>query len=352
VILLVTGGREYSMKPADWLRLDALHFPSSLSPEALARCYQMQVEHGGPTDAMLEAARRYPGPVTAVYEGEADGADTCARAWAESRGIPVRPFEVTRADWKEHGKAAGPRRNTTMLAAAMEEAEIVGGDVVLVVAFPGGPGTADMVEQAARARRQHPGAVRILDFRDGPAQRWTAEDVQAVQDTYESLRCGGDPEGYSWETAIMTRWLERGGQGMPLCSAHLWTMKGGKVELPTAACSYIGRYDHRHGIPEGVLANPFKLGEHDPETILERYRSHLRSAYQRHRGVQTALRTLKPWTLLVCWCHATRPCHGTVAADAIAQVQAAIELKAAGRDLPAPHWTTYKLANRPISAIG
>jgi hypothetical protein len=351
VILLVTGGREYSMKPADWLRLDALHFPSSLSPEALARCYQMQVEHGGPTDAMLEAARRYPGPVTAVYEGEADGADTCARAWAESRGIPVRPFEVTRADWKERGKAAGPRRNGAMLSAAMEEAEIVGGDVVVVVAFPGGTGTADMVEQAERAHRQHPGAVRILDFRGGPAQRWTAEDVQAVQDTYESLRCGGDPEGYSWETAIMTRWLERGGQGMPLCSAHLWS-SGGKIDLPTAACSYIGRYDHRHGIPEGVLANPFKLGEHDTATILERYRSHLRSAYQRHRGVQQALRTLKPWTLLVCWCHATRPCHGIVAADAIAQVQAAIELKAAGRDLPAPHWTAYKLANRPISAIG
>jgi hypothetical protein len=350
VILLICGGRDYSMKPHDWLRLDALHFPSALSPDALARCYQMQVEHGGPTDAMLEAARCYPGPVTAVYEGEADGADTCARAWAESRLIPARPFPVTPANWREHGKAAGPRRNGAMLSAAMEEASQAD-DVVTVVAFPGGTGTADMVEQAERARRKYPGAVRILDFRGGPAQRWTAEDVTAVRRSYEQLRDQREPEAWSWEAAIMGHWLERGGQGMPLCSAHLWS-SGGKIDLPTAACSYIGRYDHRHGIPEGVLANPFKLGEHAPETILERYRSHLRSAYQRHRGVQTALRTLKPWTLLVCWCHATRPCHGTVAADAIAQVQAAIELKAAGRALPAPHWTSYKLANRPISAIG
>ena len=344
MILLITGGRDYSMKPADWLRLDALHVPSTLPPDALARCYQLQVEHGGPTDAMLEAARRYPGPVTAVYEGEADGADTCGRAWAESRGIPVRPFP---ADWRPNGgpvdRSAGHRRNAEMLSAALEEASQAD-DVLVVAAFAGGTGTANMVELAEGARRRYPGAVRILDFRGGPAQRWTIEDVKLVQEAYEYLRTSGDPEGYSWETAIMTRWLERGGQGQPLCSAHLWTT-GGKVELPTAACLYIGRKDHRHGIPEGILANPLKVDAGaDIATQLERYRSHLRSAYKIHRGVQQALRTTKPWTLLVCWCHASRPCHGTVAADAIAQVQAQIELKAAGRDLPAAHWSAYKLA--------
>ena len=344
MILLITGGRDYSMKPADWLRLDALHFPSALPPDALARCYQLQVEHGGPTDAMLEAARRFPGPVTAVYEGEADGADTCARAWAESRGIPVRPFA---AEWRPGGgpvdRSAGPRRNAEMLEAALEEANL-GGDVLAVVAFPGGPGTDGMVKLAEGATARYPGAVRILDYRGGPAQRWTADDVQEVRRSYEQLRDQREPEAWSWEAAIMGHWIERGGQGMPLCSAHLWTT-GGKVALPTAACSYIGRRDHRHGIAEGVLHNPFKVDAGaDVTAQMERYRSHLRGAYRTDRGVQQALRTLKPWTLLVCWCHASRPCHGTVAADAAAQVQAAIELKGAGRELPAAHWSAYKLA--------
>ena len=294
MILLIAGGREYSMKPADWLRLDALHVPSTLPPDALARCYQLQVEHGGPTDAMLEAARRFPGPVTAVYEGEADGADTCGRAWAESRGIPVRPFE---AEWRPNGgpvdRSAGPRRNAEMLSAALEEASQAD-DVLVVAVFPGGTGTAGMVEFAEAARKRYPGAVRILDFQGGPAQRWTAEDVLDVQRSYQQLREQREPEGWAWEAAIMGRWIERGGQGQPLCSAHLWAT-GGKVELPTAACLYIGRKDHRHGIAEGILANPFKVDAGaDIATQLERYRSHLRSAYKIHRGVQAALRTTKP----------------------------------------------------------
>ena len=83
MILLVTGGRLYSMQPYDWLRLDALGS-------------------------------------TALYEGEADGADLCALGWARIRGIPVRRFP---ADWDAHGKAAGPMRNAAMLEAAREEAQ-------------------------------------------------------------------------------------------------------------------------------------------------------------------------------------------------------------------------------------
>ena len=346
MILLVTGGREYSMKPHDWLRLDALHFPSALPPEALAARHRLMVEHGGPSDEMLADARAYPGPVTAVYEGEADGADTCARAWAESRGITVRPFK---ADWRPNGgpvdRPAGHRRNAEMLAAAIGEAGWTG-DVVQVVAFPGGEGTKDMVAKAETVRARYPCAVRILDWRSGPAQRWTVDDVKACEEHYEHLRTGGDPEAYSWEMAIMHRWLERGAGGMPVCSAHLWTDHG-KVSLPTAGCTYIGRYDHRQGFAASPLANPFKSTGDADEGLLERYRSHLRSAYKINRPVQQALRGLKPWSLLACWCHATRPCHGVVVADAVQQVQAAIELKAAGRELPAPHWSTYKLERAP-----
>lgn len=68
-----------------------------------------------------------------VIEGAADGADTLARTWAEAKQIPVRSF---RADWKRHGKAAGPIRNERMLREGRPD---------LVIAFPGGAGTANMI---------------------------------------------------------------------------------------------------------------------------------------------------------------------------------------------------------------
>lgn len=73
---------------------------------------------------------------TMLIEGAARGADTLARKWAEANNIPVRSFP---ADWKKHGKTAGPIRNQRML----DE-----GKPNLVIAFPGGLGTANMVNQA------------------------------------------------------------------------------------------------------------------------------------------------------------------------------------------------------------
>jgi hypothetical protein len=46
------------------------------------------------------------------------------------------------ADWNTHGRAAGPIRNQRMLDEVKPE---------LVVAFPGGRGTADMVRRAREA---------------------------------------------------------------------------------------------------------------------------------------------------------------------------------------------------------
>jgi hypothetical protein len=67
------------------------------------------------------------------------GADSLAAAWAMSRGIPTLAFP---ADWKKDGKAAGFIRNATMLRDGRPE---------LVVAFPGGKGTAHMVNLARAA---------------------------------------------------------------------------------------------------------------------------------------------------------------------------------------------------------
>lgn len=81
-------------------------------------------------------------PLMEVVEGEAKGADTYARQWAEERGVVVHKFP---ADWAKHGKAAGPIRNKQMLDSGVE----------LVIAFPlstMGRGTGDMVRQAQAAK--------------------------------------------------------------------------------------------------------------------------------------------------------------------------------------------------------
>ena len=74
--------------------------------------------------------------ITCIIHGAAPGADTLADRWAKERGLRVEPWA---AEWKRYGNAAGPKRNAEMLAGARPDA---------VVAFPGGPGTADMTRRA------------------------------------------------------------------------------------------------------------------------------------------------------------------------------------------------------------
>lgn len=78
-------------------------------------------------------------PIDIIIHGCAGGADTLAGLWALSANVRMRGFH---ADWETHGRAAGPIRNQKMLTV---------GTPHLVVAFPGGRGTADMVQKARRA---------------------------------------------------------------------------------------------------------------------------------------------------------------------------------------------------------
>ena len=80
--------------------------------------------------------------ITTIIEGEARGADTLARLYAERYGIPCLPFP---AQWGKHGKAAGPIRNREMLLSGKPE---------LVIAFrgPNSRGTQNMINQARKAR--------------------------------------------------------------------------------------------------------------------------------------------------------------------------------------------------------
>ena len=86
------------------------------------------------------------GPITHVIHGGATGADDEAMIWVHMmaqnwrrRDIKHIPFV---AEWHKHGRAAGPIRNKRML----EE-----GKPDLVVAFPGGKGTANMCAIAEAA---------------------------------------------------------------------------------------------------------------------------------------------------------------------------------------------------------
>lgn len=71
--------------------------------------------------------------------GGAPGADSLAEEWADVWGVRKRVYP---ADWNAHGRAAGPIRNQRMLEEGRPD---------LVLAFPGGRGTEDMIRRAEAA---------------------------------------------------------------------------------------------------------------------------------------------------------------------------------------------------------
>lgn len=73
-----------------------------------------------------------------VIHGGASGADSLAADWARSRGIQVCECK---ANWDYYSKGAGPIRNSAMLLLKPD----------LVIAFPGGSGTVDMLNKAQRS---------------------------------------------------------------------------------------------------------------------------------------------------------------------------------------------------------
>lgn len=74
-----------------------------------------------------------------LIDGAARGADQLANEWAVSAGVSTLRYP---ADWDAHGSFAGPMRNRVMLE---------DGNPDLVIAFPGGAGTRDMVRKARKA---------------------------------------------------------------------------------------------------------------------------------------------------------------------------------------------------------
>ena len=76
-------------------------------------------------------------PIKVLMHGNAKGADSLADDWAMGKCETQTFFPL----WEVHGKYAGPKRNQEMADAKPD----------LVVAFPGGVGTRDMVWRARKA---------------------------------------------------------------------------------------------------------------------------------------------------------------------------------------------------------
>jgi hypothetical protein len=76
--------------------------------------------------------------ITLLVNGDALGADSMADSWAVDHGIQVARCP---ANWDFYQKGAGPVRNRAMMLIQPH----------LVIAFPGGKGTADMTRVADNA---------------------------------------------------------------------------------------------------------------------------------------------------------------------------------------------------------
>lgn len=74
-----------------------------------------------------------------LITGGAAGTDTLAHRFGKQFAMKQ---EVYKADWEKYGRRAGPIRNQQMLDEGKPD---------LVIAFPGGKGTADMVRRTILA---------------------------------------------------------------------------------------------------------------------------------------------------------------------------------------------------------
>ncbi len=108
--VLVCGGRDYFDKQTVFYTLDELHAKEPISLLIHGAC---PVGHGG--------------------------ADMLAEQWAKDREIS---YLGDPAKFQKQGRSAGPIRNQKMIDAWRPD---------LVVSFPGGSGTADMVKKALAA---------------------------------------------------------------------------------------------------------------------------------------------------------------------------------------------------------
>lgn len=79
------------------------------------------------------------GPFGSIVHGGQTGGDTFGAMYAKLNSLPCTEYK---ANWQKFGKRAGPIRNQRMLDEGKPD---------LVIALPGGRGTADMINRAQAA---------------------------------------------------------------------------------------------------------------------------------------------------------------------------------------------------------
>ena len=87
----------------------------------------------------LDSLQKYFDDEFVIITGGAPGVDAYAFVWAQDRGFPTIVMD---APWRFYSRSAGAIRNSWMLKWASPD---------LVIAFPGGKGTADMVQKTKEA---------------------------------------------------------------------------------------------------------------------------------------------------------------------------------------------------------
>jgi hypothetical protein len=95
-------------------------------------------------EVLDELTKTAPPCSITIIQGGAPCTDHFAVKWAYTpKNAPKMQDLVTyHADWQQYGKKAGPVRNGVMLKDSQPD---------IVVAFPGGAGTAHMIEIASKA---------------------------------------------------------------------------------------------------------------------------------------------------------------------------------------------------------
>jgi hypothetical protein len=99
-----------------------------------------------------------------LLHGGARGADAVIGRAAQQLGWSAL---VMPAQWQLHGRAAGPIRNRALLEQAIARAVAHSSPgcltSVLVVAFPGGAGTASLVREARRMASRSPVPIAVVE---------------------------------------------------------------------------------------------------------------------------------------------------------------------------------------------
>ena len=142
----------------------ALALPGLLPPSALVHRSVVIVAGGGrdlawSVERIASALLQRSGgrAVHLLLHGGARGADQAIGRAAHQLGWRVQSLP---AEWGRYGRSAGPIRNRRLLEQALAEAQahtsLAFTASVLVIAFPGGPGTASLVQQPTVMQHKPP----------------------------------------------------------------------------------------------------------------------------------------------------------------------------------------------------